>query len=88
MKIFRYPDKTSWNQILARPVFDTTSELETVKSILADVRKDGDTAIRRYTVCAVVSPLTNCRLVKQSLLGQNKIFQTNSRTLFWLPKQI
>jgi len=49
MKVFRYPDKTSWNQILARPVFDTTGELETVKSILADVKKDGDTALRRYT---------------------------------------
>jgi histidinol dehydrogenase len=49
MKIFRYPDKTSWNQILARPGFDTTGELETVKSILADVKTDGDTAIRRYT---------------------------------------
>jgi len=49
MKVFRYPDRTSWNQILARPGFDTTGELETVKSILADVKTDGDTAIRRYT---------------------------------------
>lgn len=49
MKIIKYPKKDNWQEILARPVFDT-KELEiTVSKILNDVEKNGDSAVRRYT---------------------------------------
>ncbi len=49
MKIIKYPKKESWRKILARPVFDT-KELEiTVSTVLDDVEKGGDSAVRRYT---------------------------------------
>lgn len=49
MKIIKYPNKSDWQEILARPVFNT-KELEiTVSTVLDDVKKDGDSAVRRYT---------------------------------------
>jgi histidinol dehydrogenase len=49
MKIIKYPEKESWREILARPIFDT-KELEiTVSAVLDDVERGGDSAVRRYT---------------------------------------
>ncbi len=49
MKIIKYPKKEIWNEILARPVFDTQKLEITVSAILEDVEKYGDSAVRRYT---------------------------------------
>ena len=32
MQIFKYPSKETWAQILARPVFDSTSLFDTVQT--------------------------------------------------------
>ncbi|HVE55752.1 MAG TPA: histidinol dehydrogenase [Pyrinomonadaceae bacterium] len=49
MKTIRYPEKQTWKEILARPVFDTQKLETTVSAILEDVEKYGDSAVRRYT---------------------------------------
>ena len=48
MKTYEYPPRSQWPEIIRRPQTDT-SELEaTVKSILADVKDNGDQAVRKY----------------------------------------
>ena len=48
MKTYEYPPRSLWPEIIRRPDTDT-SELEaTVKSILADVKNNGDQAVRKY----------------------------------------
>ncbi|MGI8544672.1 MAG: histidinol dehydrogenase [Aridibacter sp.] len=49
MKIIKYPKKENWREILARPVFDTKKLEVIVSSVLDDVEKEGDSAVRRYT---------------------------------------
>jgi histidinol dehydrogenase len=49
MKIVRYPEKNDWQEILARPAFDTARDMETVQKILADVRENGDEVLRSYS---------------------------------------
>jgi histidinol dehydrogenase len=49
MKIIKYPKKETWNEVLARPVFDMQKLETTVSAILEDVEKFGDSAVRRYT---------------------------------------
>jgi len=49
MKIVRYPHKKEWQDVLARPVFDTARETEAVRKILDDVRESGDEALRGYS---------------------------------------
>ena len=47
MKIIRYPAKETWSEILQRPTLDTKFLERTVANILADVRDNGDAALRR-----------------------------------------
>jgi histidinol dehydrogenase len=49
MEIIKYPERNSWSQILKRPVLETQSLDETVRSVMYDVRDNGDAAVRKYT---------------------------------------
>lgn len=49
MQVFKYPPREQWNDILARPVLDSSSLFDTVKKVLEDVRQNGDKAVRAYT---------------------------------------
>jgi len=48
MKILRYPPREEWQAIVQRPQMDVSSLNEIVAGILADVRSNGDEAVRRY----------------------------------------
>lgn len=48
MNIIKYPAKEDWKKLLARPSFDNSSLMETVKGVLDDVRRNGDNAVRKY----------------------------------------
>src|SRR4030095_13967732 len=50
MKIIKYPDRKSWEEILKRPSHVFSPIEETVKQILQGVRQKGDEAIRRFTL--------------------------------------
>ena len=49
MKIIKYPLKSDWELLLTRPVFDSAILEGIVQSILFDVKKNGDSAIKKYT---------------------------------------
>lgn len=49
MQIIKYPEKSKWSEILARPVFDNSHLFDIVQKVLDDVRQNGDDAIRKYT---------------------------------------
>lgn len=49
MKVFEYPDKSLWWQLLQRPTFDASSLQQRVKAVLDDVKENGDEAVMRYT---------------------------------------
>ncbi|MDX1939222.1 MAG: histidinol dehydrogenase [Saprospiraceae bacterium] len=50
MKIFINPDKSTWRDLLKRPVFETASLEKTVSEILQSIQNEGDTAVKRFTV--------------------------------------
>lgn len=50
MKIYQYPDSSEWAQLLQRPVADAVSLEATVRTVLDDVKKNGDEAVIRYTL--------------------------------------
>jgi histidinol dehydrogenase len=50
MQVIKYPPRNSWNSILKRPVFDSTSLFATVQNVLDNVRQRGDSAIKEYTL--------------------------------------
>lgn len=46
MKTIKYPEKETWGELLKRPALDTKFLERTVANILADVRDNGDAALR------------------------------------------
>ncbi len=48
MKIYRYPGKEQWAEIVSRPHLDTAQLQATVGGVLADVRQRGDEAVKEY----------------------------------------
>ncbi len=50
MKLIKYPPVSDWNELLKRPTISTVSLENTVSNVLSDVKKNGDTAIRKYTL--------------------------------------
>lgn len=48
MLVYEYPERSQWPELLRRPVFDNTALETSVGNILADVRQNGDTAVRKY----------------------------------------
>ncbi len=49
MRIVRYPEKSEYASLLARPVLDSSSLESAVQSVLTDVRTRGDAALLEYT---------------------------------------
>ncbi|MBK7182244.1 MAG: histidinol dehydrogenase [Bacteroidetes bacterium] len=49
MKTIKYPERSTWLELLKRPSLDSASLEETVNSVLFEVRKNGDKAIPVYT---------------------------------------
>jgi histidinol dehydrogenase len=48
MQVFINPEKSAWNEILQRPVFNNQKLEGTVAAILADVKVNGDAAVKKY----------------------------------------
>ena len=48
MNIIRFPEKSEWAKIVERPHLDTSKLNETVASVLADIKKRGDDAVKGY----------------------------------------
>lgn len=48
MNIIRYPKREDWTSITERPQLDTSTLNATVSNILADIKANGDAAVRRY----------------------------------------
>lgn len=49
MNTIAFPQKSSWESIIARPVADSSTLMAKVKSVLDEVKQQGDTAIQQYT---------------------------------------
>lgn len=49
MKTFFYPEKSDWQELVKRPVQDTTILSEKIMPIIQDVRKNGDAALKQYS---------------------------------------
>ena len=49
MKVHLYPERSTWASLLARPSLEAQDLGQIVATVLDEVRKEGDTALKRYT---------------------------------------
>ena len=50
MDTINYPLRNEWSKLLQRPSIDTASLEQTVKEVLLEVQKNGDSAIKKFTL--------------------------------------
>lgn len=48
MEIIKYPSKEDWTALVKRPALDVTTLFDTVRTVLDEVRGEGDAAVKRY----------------------------------------
>lgn len=48
MRIVKYPARKDWATLLKRPELDVTQLMDKVRSVLDDIRRNGDAAVRKY----------------------------------------
>ena len=47
MKVYRYPGKDQWNEVVARPTFDNSQLRDLVSGILSQIKEGGDEVIKQ-----------------------------------------
>jgi histidinol dehydrogenase len=50
MQIYRYPDFSTWKEIIKRPVYNLSNKEEIVKEVLQNISQRGDVALKEYTL--------------------------------------
>jgi histidinol dehydrogenase len=50
MNVIKYPAMADWKELLKRPAINNVSLESTVSNVLADVKQNGDNAVRKYTL--------------------------------------
>lgn len=48
MEIIRYPSEEQWARLIKRPALEVTDLFDTVRTVLEEVQKEGDRAVKRY----------------------------------------
>ncbi|WP_455640723.1 histidinol dehydrogenase [Parabacteroides sp.] len=48
MEVIKYPAREDWPSLAKRPALDVTTLFDTVRSVLEEVRKEGDVAVKWY----------------------------------------
>ena len=67
MKIYRYPAKEQWADIIVRPRLDLSQLNATVASVLADVKKRGDEAVKEYEAKFDKAELSSLAVTEQEM---------------------
>lgn len=49
MNLYKNPARSEWHELIRRPVMETDSLEQSVKSILREVKESGDAALRKFT---------------------------------------
>ena len=75
MELNKYPTKEIWKDILKRPSIDNTSLEVTVQSVLSDIKQNGQSAVKNYTLQFDKVDLENILVsndeMQQQLSGNN-----------------
>jgi histidinol dehydrogenase len=73
MKIFRYPVRSDWHNLLKRPVLEDREVDSLVLPIIQDVRKRGDAALFEYTRKFDKADLDSLEVAKEEFAEANRL---------------
>jgi len=77
MKRINYPSRESWTELLQRPSIDNKVLIKTVGKILQDVKKGGDSAVRKYTKKFDGIVLRSAAVKKKDFISAEKMLSSD-----------
>jgi histidinol dehydrogenase len=76
MKIIKYPEKKDWEELLRRPLIDSSSLEETVRNILNEVKTNGDEAVRKFTLQFDKVDINDLHVTEEEIDEAEKVLRT------------
>ncbi|SNU02843.1 histidinol dehydrogenase [Prevotellaceae bacterium MN60] len=73
MKTYKYPEKELWGEIISRPRLNLQQMNETVSTVLADVKKRGDEAVKEYELKFDKAELASLAVTEQEMDEAEKL---------------
>jgi histidinol dehydrogenase len=73
MQVFPYPDKSNWPQLLQRPTINNTLLQKQVGKIIEDVRKGGDSALKRFAKKFDQISIRNLQVTEKEILQASRL---------------
>jgi len=86
MQTIKYPQKSDWAQILARPTFDNSALTETVSDILEDVRIRCDEAVKEYELKFDKVLLSDLQVSENEIVEAGKLVSEELKSAILLAK--
>lgn len=87
MELIKYPTKSTWPEILKRPAIDNASLESNVQAVLNDIKKNGDVAIKKYTLQFDKVNLENTAVTTEEFLIAEKSISNELKQAIQLAKK-
>jgi len=87
MEAIKYPERKIWSEILKRPALDNSSLENSVSTILKDVKDNGDSALRKYSLLFDKVELNSLEVTKQEFTGAEKKISKELKSAIQLAKR-
>lgn len=73
MLLIEYPNRSEWRKILSRPTNDNADFVSVVKSVIDDVRHNGDDAVRKYELKFDGAHLDSLQVTEEEMAEAEKV---------------
>lgn len=87
MQIVKYPNRENWKELLKRPTIDNTSLETTVKAVLSDIKVNGQTAVKVYTLQFDKVSVENVLVNEVEFLEAEKLISDDLKNAIQLAKK-
>lgn len=68
MQVYQYPQRNNWKALLQRPAINNTALEGSVKTILQEVKQQGDAAVKKFTLQFDKAAISNMVVTEEELI--------------------
>lgn len=86
METIKYPTKKSWKELLKRPAINNTSLESTVQAVLSDIKTNGQSAVKKYTLQFDLVNLENVLVSSDEFIQADKALSDDLKQAIQLAK--
>lgn len=87
MEIIKYPSLETWPDLLKRPALDVTTLFDTVRTVLEEVRTEGDEAVKRYEEKFDKVQLIDLQVSEQEIAEAETLVPEELKQAIWTAKE-